>query len=335
MGGCWVPGVARAQGFAELLRGVPTAAAALNPLLTAPPPRAGQVLFTWAFFDRQRPEAQAFFADIYGCAGCRGLSCSLQLVGAGSEMRWLVQGAGGRARGCSGQGRSRLECCTLPTAAAAPATRHPALACSEALAAEPAPGHHALAALHAAGRLRRHYTLNIDGLAEQVGMDTWHHERHTGGVTVEMHGNVRHLVCPECHATRPVTTALAKQVRCELVAADRQAGRQQACCALGPRSRAASGSSPITCSSQPSAPHLAQAHLPALRCPAPTAKQIRGKQAVPCEAPGCEGGLLRFKVMMYDDGEGELTLLAPPCRTCSPNLLVGVAGRGHASRLPC
>lgn len=64
----------------------------------------GKVLFTWAFFDRQRPEAQAFFADIY----------------------------------------------------------------SEALAAAPAAGHHALAALAAAGRLRRHYTLNIDGLAEQV-----------------------------------------------------------------------------------------------------------------------------------------------------------------------
>ncbi len=45
-------------------------------------------------------------------------------------------------------------------------------------------------------------------------MDTWHHERNTSGVTVEMHGNVRHLVCPECHATRPMTAALAKQVCC-------------------------------------------------------------------------------------------------------------------------
>lgn len=70
-----------------------------------PPPPAGKSLFTYAFFDRQRPEAQAFFADIY----------------------------------------------------------------SEAVAAEPAVGHHALRQLHDAGRLLRHYTLNIDGLAEQVG----------------------------------------------------------------------------------------------------------------------------------------------------------------------
>jgi hypothetical protein len=27
----------------------------------------GKSLFTYAFFDRQRPEAQAFFADIYRC----------------------------------------------------------------------------------------------------------------------------------------------------------------------------------------------------------------------------------------------------------------------------
>lgn len=46
----------------------------------------------------------------------------------------------------------------------------------------------------------------------QVGMHTWHHERNTGGVTVEMHGNVRHLVCPECRATRPMDATLAEQV---------------------------------------------------------------------------------------------------------------------------
>lgn len=70
-----------------------------------PPLPPGKSLFTYAFFDRQRPEAQAFFADIY----------------------------------------------------------------SEAVAAEPAAGHHALRQLHDAGRLLRHYTLNIDGLAEQAG----------------------------------------------------------------------------------------------------------------------------------------------------------------------
>ncbi|KAL4857414.1 Phototropin-1B [Chlorella vulgaris] len=131
----------------------------------------GKTLFTYAFFDRQRPEAQAFFADIY----------------------------------------------------------------SEAVRAEPAPGHKALLQMVDAGRLCRHYTLNIDGLAEEVGMHTWHHEKAAEGITVEMHGNVRHLVCPECHATQP----------------------------------------------------------------------IRAKEAVPCGAPGCGHPCLRFKVMMYDDGEAE------------------------------
>ena len=78
----------------------------------------GKALFTYGFFDRQRPEAQAFFADIY----------------------------------------------------------------LEAVRARPARGHLALAGLQDAGRLLRHYTLNIDGLAEEVGMDTWHHERNAGGL---------------------------------------------------------------------------------------------------------------------------------------------------------
>lgn len=172
----------------------------------------GKSLFTYAFFDRQRPEAQAFFADIY----------------------------------------------------------------SEAVAAEPAVGHHALRQLHDAGRLLRHYTLNIDGLAEQVGMDTWHHERNTSGVTVEMHGNVRHLVCPECHATRPMTAALAKQ--------------------------------------------------------------IRSKVAVPCGAPGCSHDAMRFKVMMYDDGEAEcitpddvMELMEEDVKAADLVLWVGISFQQSAS----
>ncbi|PRW33021.1 DHS-like NAD FAD-binding domain-containing [Chlorella sorokiniana] len=172
----------------------------------------GKSLFTYAFFDRQRPEAQAFFADIY----------------------------------------------------------------SEAVAAEPAAGHHALRQLHDAGRLLRHYTLNIDGLAEQVGMDTWHHERNTSGVTVEMHGNVRHLVCPECHATRPMTAALAKQ--------------------------------------------------------------IRAKVAVPCGAAGCSHDAMRFKVMMYDDGEAEcitpddvMELMEEDVKAADLVLWVGISFQQSAS----
>jgi NAD-dependent SIR2 family protein deacetylase len=62
---------------------------------------------------------------------------------------------------------------------------------SEAQSSRAAPGHVALAQLHALGRLQRHYTLNIDGLARVVGMDTWHHEHNPEGITVEMHGNIR------------------------------------------------------------------------------------------------------------------------------------------------
>ncbi|KAL4422791.1 hypothetical protein ABPG75_008988 [Micractinium tetrahymenae] len=174
----------------------------------------GKMLFTYAFFDRQRPEAQAFFADIY----------------------------------------------------------------SEAVNAEPAAGHHALRQMYDAGRLHRHYTLNIDGLAEQVGMDTWHHEHNTAGVTVEMHGNVHYLVCPECHAMAPMSAALARQ--------------------------------------------------------------IRGREPVPCAAPGCGQGTMRFKVMMYDDGEAEcitpddvMDLMEEDVKAADLVLWVGISFQQSASTM--
>ncbi len=52
---------------------------------------------------------------------------------------------------------------------------------AEALGATPAAGHRALAGIAAAGRLLRHYTLNIDGLGEAVGMDTWHPDTNPTG----------------------------------------------------------------------------------------------------------------------------------------------------------
>lgn len=60
---------------------------------------AGKMLFTYAFFDRQRPEAQAFFADIYRWAQLRvaGRQCKEETRGkkeasAGGSMRspWLA-----------------------------------------------------------------------------------------------------------------------------------------------------------------------------------------------------------------------------------------------------
>lgn len=52
---------------------------------------------------------------------------------------------------------------------------------TEAVAAAPAAAHRALAGLSAAGKLLRHYTLNIDGLGEAVGMDTWHPDTNSNG----------------------------------------------------------------------------------------------------------------------------------------------------------
>jgi NAD-dependent SIR2 family protein deacetylase len=82
----------------------------------------------------------------------------------------------------------------------------------EAQHAKPAPGHTAIAALASHGKLRRHYTLNIDGLSSAVGMDTWHHETNPDGTTVEMHGNIHHLVCAECFTTKPVDRSIAEQL---------------------------------------------------------------------------------------------------------------------------
>ena len=109
----------------------------------------GKTLFTYSFYERNRLDALAFFADIY----------------------------------------------------------------LEAAKAKAAPGHHALANLRQLGRLQRHYTLNIDGLAERVGMDTWHPDHNPQGSTVEMHGNIHHLVCVECGNTIPLTQTTARQLR--------------------------------------------------------------------------------------------------------------------------
>lgn len=75
----------------------------------------------------------------------------------------------------------------------------------EALQAKPGQGHEALASLGRSGRLSRHYTLNIDGLASKAGMDLWDSEQNNKGITVEMHGSVHELVCTECGESRLVT----------------------------------------------------------------------------------------------------------------------------------
>lgn len=48
----------------------------------------------------------------------------------------------------------------------------------------------------------------------QTGMTVWHHERNDDGDVVELHGNVKHLVCPSCEhvaEARPGDLALLKK----------------------------------------------------------------------------------------------------------------------------
>jgi NAD-dependent SIR2 family protein deacetylase len=59
--------------------------------------------------------------------------------------------------------------------------------------AEPNPGHRALAALGADGRLGALLTQNVDGLHQQAG---------SLGV-IELHGNIHKVVCLDCHAAFP------------------------------------------------------------------------------------------------------------------------------------
>jgi NAD-dependent SIR2 family protein deacetylase len=69
---------------------------------------------------------------------------------------------------------------------------------AEAKRARPSPGHRALADVAAAGKLRRHYTLNIDGLAAAVGLSTWHPETNPAGA----HAPPERVLAPACHEGR-------------------------------------------------------------------------------------------------------------------------------------
>ena len=52
---------------------------------------------------------------------------------------------------------------------------------AEACKAKPGLGHRALAQVAGGHKLLRHYTMNIDGLAEAAGMDTWHVDNNPAG----------------------------------------------------------------------------------------------------------------------------------------------------------
>ena len=83
----------------------------------------------------------------------------------------------------------------------------------EAAAAAPTAAHAALGELARAGALARHFTLNIDGLARSAGFGTWHPERAPAGSTVELHGCVREVVCPDCGRVGPADGAFLASAR--------------------------------------------------------------------------------------------------------------------------
>ncbi len=55
---------------------------------------------------------------------------------------------------------------------------------AEAKRAKPSLGHRALASVAEQGKLQRHYTLNIDGLAQAVGLTTWHPVKNPTGTGI-------------------------------------------------------------------------------------------------------------------------------------------------------
>jgi len=67
---------------------------------------------------------------------------------------------------------------------------------------EPNPGHHALAALERRGKLELLITQNVDGLHLRAGTSP---DR-----LVEIHGNVRDVVCMDCGERAPMERALAR-----------------------------------------------------------------------------------------------------------------------------
>jgi NAD-dependent SIR2 family protein deacetylase len=83
----------------------------------------------------------------------------------------------------------------------------------QAVRACPAAGHLAINQIARSGRLLRHYTMNIDGLAARAGMEIWNGEPEKQGSTVELHGNIFNLVCHSCGHVEPLDQAYLKSMR--------------------------------------------------------------------------------------------------------------------------
>jgi NAD-dependent SIR2 family protein deacetylase len=79
----------------------------------------------------------------------------------------------------------------------------------EALAAAPTPSHLALTSMCYHGSLVRHYSMNIDGLSKEAGMQTWDATGNPTAPCVELHGSLRHVVCGACLHSEPATADVA------------------------------------------------------------------------------------------------------------------------------
>eukprot|EP01023_Acetabularia_acetabulum_P019828 TRINITY_DN20181_c0_g1_i2.p1 TRINITY_DN20181_c0_g1~~TRINITY_DN20181_c0_g1_i2.p1 ORF type:complete len:403 (-),score=59.78 TRINITY_DN20181_c0_g1_i2:254-1387(-) len=80
----------------------------------------------------------------------------------------------------------------------------------ETLKATPSHGHISIRMLYQQNRVQRHYTLNVDGLMDKLGVPQWHAN---DGNTVEVHGNLRELFCPSCGATTPTNGSHIQTMR--------------------------------------------------------------------------------------------------------------------------
>ena len=73
---------------------------------------------------------------------------------------------------------------------------------SPLMGSDPNPGHFALVELERRGKLHTLITQNVDGLHHRAGSDPTR--------IVEVHGNVREVVCMECDERAPMERALAR-----------------------------------------------------------------------------------------------------------------------------
>ena len=174
---------------------------------------------------------------------------------------------------------------------------------AEAKRAKPSPGHKALAGIAAQGKLQRHYTLNIDGLAQAVGLSTWHSQKNPTG-------SHRALSALSSYHMEPNRDGFCfhklwtESLRCQFERVIESAPPCSTDCAV---------SAPKSGLDAHAAGQTLEMHgsIREMVCPecghvtdltAPLLRAVRLKTALPCQK--CHEADLRMRIMLYDDGEG-------------------------------